>query len=123
MYILFTTFPLVFQAQYGFKSGAVGLTYIGLGLGSIIGLAYAGIVTDKIYRKKSLDGPVKPEYRIVPLIPGAFAIPIGLFWYGWSTQYKTHWIVPEIGTVFVGIGINVLMMVCITLYIFIFAIG
>tara|TARA_R110002003_G_scaffold135_11_gene12592 strand:- start:2787 stop:3704 length:918 start_codon:yes stop_codon:yes gene_type:complete len=115
MYLLFTTFPLVFQVQYGFSTGEIGLTYIGLGIGSIFGLGIAGFVTDKIYRKKALDGPVKPEYRIVPLIPAAFCIPVGLFLYGWTTNYKTHWIAPEIGTVFVGIGINVLMM-CIATY-------
>jgi multidrug resistance protein len=115
MYLLFTTFPLVFQAQYGFDTGEIGLTYVGLGLGSIIGLGGAGFVVDKIYRKKAVDGPVKPEYRIVPLIPTAFFIPVGLFWYGWSAEYKTHWIVPELGTVFVGIGMNALMM-CVSTY-------
>jgi MFS family permease len=106
MYLLFTTFPLVFQEQYGFDTGEIGLTYLGLGIGSIIGLGVTGFATDKIYRKKSLQGPVKPEYRIVPLIPGALFIPAGLFWYGWSAEYKTHWMVPEIGTLFVGIGIS-----------------
>ena len=115
MYLLFTTFPLVFQVQYGFDTGEIGLTYVGLGIGSIIGLGASGFATDKIYRKKAVAGPVKPEYRIVPLIPAAFFIPAGLFWYGWSAQYKTHWIVPEIGTVFAGIGINTLMM-CVATY-------
>jgi multidrug resistance protein len=115
MYLLFTTFPLVFQVQYGFDTGEIGLTYVGLGLGSIIGLGGSGFVVDKIYRKKAVDGPVKPEYRIVPLIPAAFFIPAGLFWYGWSADYKTHWIVPELGTVLVGIGINTLMM-CVATY-------
>lgn len=115
MYLLFTTFPLVFQLQYGFGTGAIGLTYIGLGIGSVIGLGGAGFVSDKLYRKKAVDGHMEPEYRIVPLIPAAFLIPAGLFWYGWTTQYKVHWIVPEVGTVLVGIGMNVVMM-CVTTY-------
>jgi hypothetical protein len=49
------------------------------------------------------------------LIPGCFFIPIGLIWYGWSTHAKTHWIVPELGTVFIGIGVNTLLM-CVTTY-------
>jgi multidrug resistance protein len=77
VYLLFTTFPLLFQVQYGFDTGEIGLTYVGLGLGSIIGLGGSGFVVDKIYRKKSVDGPVKPKYRIVPLIPAAFFIPAG----------------------------------------------
>lgn len=112
---MFTTFPLVFQVQYSFDTGEIGLTYVGLGIGSLLGLGVAGFVTDKIYRNKAAHGPVKPEYRIVPLIPAAFCIPVGLFWYGWSAHYKTHWIVPELGTVIIGVGINVLMM-CVATY-------
>ena len=31
-------------------------------------------------------------------------IPIGLFWYGWSAKAQAHWIVPIIGSSFVGVG-------------------
>ncbi|KAJ4362418.1 hypothetical protein N0V83_010511 [Neocucurbitaria cava] len=115
MYLLFTTFPLVFQVQYGFGTGTIGLTYLGLGIGSLLGLGVAGYMSDRIYHKKAVDGRMEPEWRIVPLIPSAFLIPAGLFWYGWTTYYKTHWILPELGTVLIGIGINVLMM-CISTY-------
>lgn len=40
-------------------------------------------------------------------------IPAGLFWYGWSAQAHTHWIVPIIGTSFVGFGIlGIFVCVC-----------
>ncbi len=32
-------------------------------------------------------------------------VPIGIFIYAWSTEYKVHWIVPIIGTAFLGIGV------------------
>lgn len=78
MYLLFTTFPLVFQVQYGFGTGTIGLTYLGLGIGSLLGLGVAGYVSDRIYHKKAVDGRMEPEWRIVPLIPSAFLIPAGL---------------------------------------------
>ncbi|KAF1944720.1 MFS general substrate transporter [Clathrospora elynae] len=78
-YLFFTTFTLVLQVQYGFGTGAIGLTYLGLGVGSMLGLGVGGYVSDKLYREKAVDGHMKPEYRIVPLIPGAFFIPAGLF--------------------------------------------
>lgn len=116
MYLLFTTFPLVFQVQYGFDTGAIGLSYLGLGIGSILGLGISGYFSDRIYQKKAVQAQAwKPEYRIVPLIPAALFIPAGLFWYGWTTHYKTHWILPELGTVLLGAGINTLMM-CIATY-------
>lgn len=115
MYLLFTTFPLVFQHQYGFKTGEIGLSYLGLGLGSVLGLATCGFVSDRIFRMKAVDGRMEPEWRIVPLIPGALFIPAGLFWYGWTAYYRTHWILPELGTLLIGIGINIVMM-CVATY-------
>ena len=110
MYLLFTTFPLVFQLRYHFSSGSVGLSYLGMGIGSLIGLAFSGAISDRVYRKMTTLGKWKPEYRLVPLIPGCLFIPIGFFWYGWSAQAGTHWIVPILGTVFIGIGVNALMV-------------
>ena len=78
MYLLFTTFPLVFQVQYGFSTGEIGLTYLGLGIGSLLGLGVAGYVSDRLYHKKAVNGHMEPEWRIVPLIPSAFFIPVGL---------------------------------------------
>lgn len=110
MYLLFTTFPIVFQYQYGFSTGTIGLTYLGMGVGSLIGLAVGGVWSDSLYKKKAKEGIWKPEYRLLPLVPGCLCVPIGLFWYGWSAQAKVHWIVPIIGTAFMGIGVNMLMV-------------
>jgi hypothetical protein len=38
------------------------------------------------------------------LIPAAFSLPVGLVIYGWTAQYHVHWIVPIIGTFFIGVG-------------------
>jgi len=40
------------------------------------------------------------------MIPGALFTPIGLFWFGWSIVGKIHWIMPIIGTVWIGVGIS-----------------
>jgi len=47
----------------------------------------------------------KPEWRLPPMIPGAIAIPIGLFLYGWAAEKQVQWIVPLIGTALVGFGL------------------
>lgn len=112
LYLLFATFPTVFQGQYGFSTGTVGLTYIGMGVGSLVGLVWGGLWSDAIYRKKSQEGTGvwEPENRLLPLVPGCVFIPIGLFWYGWSAQAKVHWIVPIIGTSFMGVGVNMALV-------------
>jgi hypothetical protein len=59
-----------------------------------------------IYRrlKKKNNNVGRPEFRVPMMIPGAFLIPIGLFWYGWSAQARVHWIMPNIGTVIFSAG-------------------
>jgi hypothetical protein len=106
IYLLFTTFTFVFRDTYGFSASASGLTFIGMGIGSIVGVVALGIMSDKIYVKATKDngGVAKPEYRLPLMVYTSLLIPIGLFWYGWSAEKRAHWIVPIIGTSFVGVG-------------------
>lgn len=106
LYLLFTTLTLVYEELYHFSQGAVGLTYLGIGIGSLLGLVIFGIISDKILKRMTAknNGVMKPEFRLPPLIPGSFMVPIGLFWYGWSADKHLPWIMPIIGTGFVGFG-------------------
>lgn len=112
LYLLFTTFPTVFQSQYNFSTGKIGLIYLGIGVGSLLSLLVIGFTSDRLLRHLAAKNNTtyKPEYRLPPLIPSSFCIPIGLFWYGWAAHTHTHWIVPILGTVWIGFGINTLMM-------------
>ena len=105
LYLLFTTLTLVFERDYHFSQGNVGLTYLGIGIGSLFGLVIFGALSDRIVKRMSVKGEMKPEYRLPPLIPGSVVIPAGLFMYGWSVEAHTHWIVPILGTMLVGLGL------------------
>jgi MFS family permease len=52
-----------------------------------------------IYKKLMArnKGVGAPEFRIPLMVPGSIIIVIGLFWYGWTGQAHTHWILPNIG--------------------------
>ncbi|RYO88687.1 hypothetical protein DL766_004433 [Monosporascus sp. MC13-8B] len=112
LYLCFTTFPAVFGGQYGFGSGAAGLATLGMGVGSIVGVFFCGGVADKLsnYLTKKNGGDTKPEYRLPTLVIGGLVVPIGLFIYGWTAEHKTHWIVPIIGTGFLGCGMIITYM-------------
>ncbi len=43
---------------------------------------------------------MKPEYRLRPLPVGAVLLPVGLFIYGWTAEYHTHWIAPVSNSIF-----------------------
>ena len=116
LYLLFTTLTLVFEGKYGFSQGSVGLTFLGIGVGSLIGLFLFGGSSDRIIKAmEKKKGVMKPEYRLVPLTPGSTLIPIGLFIYGWTAQKGVHWIAPIIGTGFVGMGLIAIFM-CVQTY-------
>ena len=117
LYLCFTTFPLVFQEVYHFSEGISGLAYLGLGTGSMVGLAIIGKYSDKIVVKMTeKHGVRKPEYRLPLMICAHALIPIGLLWYGWSADKHVHWynltetflidrIVPIIGSGFFSAGV------------------
>ncbi|MCJ1471760.1 hypothetical protein MMC13_000400 [Lambiella insularis] len=105
LYLLFTTITEVFESNYGFSQGTVGLTYLGLGIGMFLGLIVFGAVSDYIVKHKSANGAMKPEYRLPPMIPGAFCIPVGLFIYGWTAEKHVFWFVPILGSSLVGLGL------------------
>lgn len=113
LFLFFTTFTMVFEEQYGFSTGIAGLTYLGLGVGMILGLYANRLTVDKIASKLAERGTRKPEHRLPMMIFLGPLIPAGLFWYGWSAQAHTHWIVPIIGTSIVGFGIlGIFVCVC-----------
>jgi hypothetical protein len=58
---------------------------------------------------------MQPEVRLQALLPAYTLIPIGLFLYGWTAQYKVHYIVPILATVLIGIG-NIAVFMCVSLY-------
>ncbi|OBR16268.1 Fluconazole resistance protein [Colletotrichum higginsianum IMI 349063] len=112
LYLLFTTFPQVFKQQYGFSQGSSGLAYIGIGIGSLVGLLFAGLVSDRLVRTLTLRnaGQYQPEYRLPPMLCGAILVPIGLFWYGWTAEKQLHWMLPIVGTALLGCGIVIVLM-------------
>jgi MFS family permease len=107
LYLLFTTVTDVFVTRYHVVTN-VGLVYLGFGVGQFAGLFVFGAISDpwmrRLARRHHPSHEMKPEYRLPPMLPGAAMIPVGLLVYGWSAQYRVHWIVPMIGTFLIGFG-------------------
>lgn len=112
IYIFFTTYTFVFEGNYGFNQGTVGLTYIAIGIGMVGGMLSYGMISDRILKyltKKNGDEKPKPEYRLPPVIFAAPLIPAGLFIYGWTAQYEIQWAVPLLGTLILGFGLTIIL--------------
>ncbi|KZM22558.1 transmembrane transport [Ascochyta rabiei] len=110
LYILFTTFTAVFTNQYHWHGGITGLSFLGLGIGSLIGQFVYIHYGNRTVSKHIERGDFKPEQRLHIMCVGGFFLPIGLLIYGWSANYKTHYIVPLIGTGIIGFGLLMTFM-------------
>lgn len=106
LYLCFTTFPRVFSGQYGFSEGSSGLVYLGSGVGSMLGLFICGALSDPLAQKLAAQngGVKKPEYRLPIMALGGVLVPAGLFWYGWTAEYKEQYMLPVVGTGLFGCG-------------------
>lgn len=131
LYLLFTSLTPLFMRVYRFDTVHAGLTFLGLGVGSMIGVAYFSVASDRHMRNKAAreeaaagtgDGggaggrrrfkpTIKPEYRLPPLKVGAVLLPAGFFVYGWTAEYRVHWIAPIVGTAIIGVGNLIVFMV------------
>ncbi|KAM7221961.1 bicyclomycin resistance protein [Rhypophila decipiens] len=117
LYLLFTSISEVFMNNYFFDDSVVGLVFLGLGVGSLAGLVYFTMTNDRIVRAKSIEngGPgYKPEDRLAPLPIGAILLPTGFFIYGWTAQYRVHWIIPIMSHALIGFGNVLIFMAIIT---------
>lgn len=105
LYVWFESFAIVFVEIYGFNLGEEGLSFLGILIGALVVVppffAYLYFIQEPQFDE---NGELKPEKRLPPACVGAFAIPICLFWFGWTSRADIHWIVPIIGSGFFSVG-------------------
>ncbi|KAF3046290.1 hypothetical protein E8E11_005222 [Didymella keratinophila] len=77
-----------------------GLHYLAVALGELVGAQVGAPMIDRFYRWKQSQHPgrdLAPEYRLPIIFPGALLAPVGLFIYGWTAEYRVHWVAVDIG--------------------------
>ncbi|KAI7771134.1 hypothetical protein LZL87_013205 [Fusarium oxysporum] len=118
MYLVFASFPMVWEQQYNQEPGRASLNYVSLGIGFVIGLQVSGPLIDKVYAmlKTRYKHPGRPEFRVPLMFPTALVTPAGLVLYGVSAHLKLHWIIPNVGTAVFSAGL-ILSFQCAQTYI------
>ena len=81
MYVFLSAYPLVFQKVHGMNQGVGGLPFFGLVVGQLLGGLYILFIQPGYNRKLQANNNVPiPEWRLPPVIVGAFCFAGGLFW-------------------------------------------
>ncbi|KAK1461294.1 hypothetical protein CMEL01_14930 [Colletotrichum melonis] len=104
LYMQFNSIGLAFRSVYGFNSSQVGGIYTSVIVGSVIG-AVITIFQEPIFKKFMPQRMATPEGRLYSACVESLFLPIGLFWFGWSSSPNVPWIVPALAITSVTVGI------------------
>ncbi|KAJ3797237.1 MFS general substrate transporter [Lentinula aff. detonsa] len=106
LYLAFQAFPVIFEQHHGFNTQETGLTFLGIGLGMVIGLATQPYWNNFIAKESKKNGGIcPPEARLFAGEVGGVLIPISLYWLAFTTYPSVPWIVPIIASIPFGTGI------------------
>lgn len=106
LYLAFAAFPIVFQKERGWSPGVGGLAFLGMLVGMFVAVT-GNILDNKRFMKvvHKHKGIPPPEARLPSAIVGSILLPVGLFWFAWTSKPSIHFIVPIIGSSFFGAGL------------------
>lgn len=112
VYLLFEAFPISFQRERGWNAGVGSLPFLSITIGVTIGGLYITYVTKTTFARKMAEnnGVVVPESRLPPMIVGGCVLPIGLFWFAWTSSPNITWVPQVISGIFIGFGIFVIFV-------------
>ena len=115
LYCLQVSIQATFESvPYNFTSIEVGLAYLPNSFGYVVASIVGGRWTDYIMAREARRANRRDEQGRLVYRPedrmrenawlAAILYPVALIWYGWTSHYHVHWIVPMIANFFFGFG-------------------
>ncbi|KAF1983260.1 MFS general substrate transporter [Aulographum hederae CBS 113979] len=106
LYLCFVAYPIVFSELRGWSPGFVGLSYCGIGVGSLIVIALEPAIRRliKSHTPDPATGRPTPESMVSVVCIAALCIPAGELIFAWTCTPDVHWIVPIIAGIPFGMG-------------------
>jgi MFS transporter, DHA1 family, multidrug resistance protein len=111
LYLFFESYPISFQQKRGWNLGVGALPFLSLTIGVVFGAIFVSYLTKtRFARKMKQQGRVVPEERLPPMILGAVMLPIGLFWFAWTSSPHITWVPQVLAGIPIGMGIFMIFM-------------
>lgn len=133
LFAFFEAYPVIFRGVYHMSVGVSGLPFIGIGLGLWLGAVFYVWYDRRYFFPKAPDGldgihyhfhdtlrtkpmrgfrddtghlkPLRPEQFLNITKIGSIALPVALFWLGWTSRASVHWMAPTAAGVPFGFGL------------------
>lgn len=107
LFSFFAAVPLVFQGIYGFGIEESGLVFLSVVVGCVCGTVTVVLCDILLYRRQAANlrgQQVPPELRLYPSLIGSVALPVSLFWFGWTSRADISWASPLIAVMLFAWG-------------------
>ncbi|KAG5928753.1 hypothetical protein E4U42_008080 [Claviceps africana] len=112
-YMSFQAYPIIFRDLYGISPGNTGLTYLPVGLGSVLALCMFWFWDHYLERarRRGASWAKREEFCRLPLaVLGGPFLAISLFWLGLSSKASIPFFVPMLSGISFGMGHVLLFM-------------
>lgn len=117
LYLFFSAFPIVFHEDREWPLGLSGLPIFAVLIGVAISTVIAVTFTRTRYARRVHENggkPINPEERLPLMITGGVLLPIGLFWFAWTSNPAIPWPAPAAGAIVAGSGMFLIWIQCFT---------
>lgn len=104
LYMTFSVLPLVFTDRHNFTLQQNGAVFSAIGIGSIAG-TFVSVYQEKLAKRFWPKLTTTPEGRLYFACLESAFLPIGLFWFGWTSFSSIPWISPVLAIGFAQMGI------------------
>ncbi|EHK98556.1 putative Uncharacterized transporter C36.03c [Glarea lozoyensis 74030] len=109
---LLQSYPVAFQEQRHWNLGVGALPFLGITVGVMAGVAVVVYTSQTRFKRKMLanGGKPIPEERLLPMILGAILLPIGLFWFAWTSSPSVHWAAQVLAGIPIGLAVELVLL-------------
>jgi hypothetical protein len=103
LYLQFSSVPLIFRTNHNFTTEQTGAVFTSICVGVII-IAIISIYQERVAKHFGMHSSAA-EGRLYFVCVESILLPIGLFWFGWTSFPSVPWIVPALAVGCATMGI------------------
>lgn len=112
IYLLFEAYPISFICHRRWKPTTAALPFLALSVGMLIGLAIVLINILTVFARQTREngGKIIPETRLPMMLFGGICVPIGIFWFAWTSNPSIPWAAQVLAGIPIGMGLFIIFI-------------